>query len=186
MISCLPLSFILPTSTDVGSNANSEDENKDEDSECSLEEIAEVLEEIGPERVENNWQCGECGKMFDYKELLTVHIETHREQSPQNTEVNILLMRVCELEKEATKSEKEMDTLKRRHEQLKQKYEQVNKDNKNLFNALKENSDLTDKSESDAETLADTLGVNQVLMEEIKVKDAIIEANEKIIGKLKT
>ena len=188
-ISCLPLSFIIPTSTDVGSNANSEDENKDEDSgeyECSLEEIAEVMEEIGPERVENNWQCGECGKMFDHEDQLTVHIETHKEPPPQNTEVDILLMRICELEKEATKSEKEMDTLKRRHEQLKQKYEQVNKDNKeyskNLFNALKENSDLKDKSTSDAETLADTLGVNQVLMEEIKVKDAIIEANEKIIG----
>ena len=77
-----------------------------------------------------------------------------------------------------------METLKRRHEQLKQKYEQTNKDNKeyakNLFNALKENTELKEKSVSDAETLADTLSVNQVLMEEIKVKDAIIEANEKI------
>ena len=67
---------------------------------------------------------------------------------------------------------------------MKQKYEETNKDNKeyakNLFNALKENSDLKDKSVSDAETLADTLSINQVLMEEIKVKDAIIKANETI------
>ena len=51
---------------------------------------------------------------------------------------------------------------------------------KRLFDALNENSALKDKAKSDAETLTDTLSVNQVLMEEIKVKDAIIEAKAKV------
>ena len=49
-----------------------------------------------------------------------------------------------------------------------------------MFDALKENCELKDKSKNDAETLSDKLAVNQVLMEELKVKDAIIKANENI------
>ena len=49
---------------------------------------------------------------------------------------------------------------------------------KKLLETIKENTDLRDKAKSDAETLADTLSVNQVLMEEINVKDAILETND--------
>ena len=49
---------------------------------------------------------------------------------------------------------------------------------KNVFSALKENTELKDAAERDMETLTDTLSMNQVLVEEIKVKDQIIKANE--------
>ena len=49
-----------------------------------------------------------------------------------------------------------------------------------MYDTLAENSELKDKAKTDTDILTDTLSVNQVLMEEIKVKDAIIEANEKL------
>ena len=75
-----------------------------------------------------------------------------------------------------------MDLLRRRHGQLKEKYDEAIKKNKeyaqDLFKVIKENSELKDAAETDAETLTDTLGMNLVLVEEIKVKDKIIKANK--------
>jgi hypothetical protein len=75
-----------------------------------------------------------------------------------------------------------VDLLRRRHGQLKEKYDEAIKKNKeyaqDLFKVIKENSELKEAAETDAETLTDTLGINQVLVEEIKVKDKIIKANE--------
>ena len=80
--------------------------------------------------------------------------------------------------------QKKIDTLQRRHDQLKQRYEEAVKSNKEyskrLAEALKDNTELKEKARTDAEILTDTISVNQVLMEEIKVKNAIIEANEKL------
>ena len=156
----------------IGEKEKESTEDDSRETICSLEEIAEIVEEVGPEKVESNWQCGVCGKTYENEEQIKLHIsEEHRENQAQDD------VRVVALEKE-------LDTLRRRHEQLKAKYEQVlknDKDNcKKLFEKIKENTNLRDKAKSDAETLADTLSVNQVLMEEIKVKDAIIEANDNL------
>ena len=147
-----------------------EGQNTTEAEEITLDEAPEIREEIGPEKALNMWQCGECARIFDIESDLKEHIDqTHcGEQSEDDLSI----------------VKKRLETIQRRHEQLKQKYEQSVKDNKvyakSLFDTLQENSALKDKAERDAETLADTLSVNQVLMEEIKVKDAIIEANEKL------
>ena len=89
---------------------------------------------------------------------------------------------VNELSNKIKLMEKQSELITRRHEQLKQKYEDINKDNKTyaskLIEALKENTSLKEEAEKDANTLEDTLAINQVLTEEIKVKDAIIEANK--------
>ena len=83
--------------------------------------------------------------------------------------------------KDFNAKEKELENLYRRHDQLKQKCEELNKDNKkyakNLVEALKENSDLKEAANKDSEALEDALNTNQVLIEEIKVKNAIIEAD---------
>ena len=51
---------------------------------------------------------------------------------------------------------------------------------KTLFNTIKENTELKAAAEKDAEVLMDTLSINQVLMEEVKVKDPIIKTNESL------
>ena len=74
-------------------------------------------------------------------------------------------------DKEYNTKEQELENLYRRHDQLKEKYEQLDKDNKkyakNLFEALKENTDLKEAASKDAEALEDALNTNQVLCEEI-------------------
>ena len=62
---------------------------------------------------------------------------------------------------------KELELLKRRHEALKEKYDDVvikNKEYaKKLLSCIKENTELKNEAEKDAETLADTLNMNQIL-----------------------
>ena len=74
------------------------------------------------------------------------------------------------------------EVLQRRHEQLKEKHGEVvdaNKEySKNILSILKENNEMKAKAEKDAEALMDTLSMNQVLVEEVKVKDATIKAQE--------
>ena len=43
--------------------------------ETNIVTLDEVLEEAGPERVLNNWQCGECGQIFDIECDLEKHME---------------------------------------------------------------------------------------------------------------
>ena len=50
---------------------------------------------------------------------------------------------------------------------------------KDLGQTLKQMEVLKMNAERDADTLTDTLNANQVLLEEFKVKDKIIKANEK-------
>ena len=186
----------------------------------SLEENSDVIEESGPHQIETNYQCGECGNMFDVESQMNEHVcQDHipmvsqyqcdecgnvfcnesllREHKTRNhSEVLNFQCRVCQnnYRTESQLSEhiktvhedakKELELLKRRHEALKEKYDEaVNKNKeyaKKLFNCLKENTELKDNAEKDAETLADTLNMNQVLLEEIKVKDEIIKADQKI------
>ena len=49
---------------------------------------------------------------------------------------------------------------------------------KDVYKYIKENTELRSNAEKDAELLADTISINQVLTEEIKVKNQIIKANE--------
>ena len=80
---------------------------------------------------------------------------------------------------------KELELLRRRHETLKEKHEEIIKKNKeyakNLFQTI-QNTELKNNAKKDAETLTDTLSINQVLVEEIKIKDKIIKANEILIN----
>ena len=81
---------------------------------------------------------------------------------------------------------KELELLRRRHKTLEKKHEETIKKNKeyakNLFQTIKENTELKNNAKKDAETLTDTLSINQVLVEEIKIKDKIIKANEILIN----
>ena len=166
----------------------------------SLEEISDVIEESGPHQIETNFQCGECGNMFDVESQMNEHVcQDHipmvsqyqcdecgnvfcnesllREHKTRNhSEVFNFQCRVCQnnFRTESQLSEhiktvhedvkKELELLKRRHEALKEKYDEaVNKNKeyaKKLFNCLKENTELKDNAEKDAETLADTLNMN--------------------------
>ena len=172
------------------------DSTQESNKSLTLEECAEVVEEIGPQQMYTNWQCSECGKIFiienqlvehmtsDHKDdiwqcdecgntfkeesQLTVHVsETHRVEVAPRNDVNF---------------EKKYELLERRHVALKEKYEEVMKKNreyaKDIFKYIEENTELKNNAEKDAEILADTLSINQVLTEEIKVKDQIIKANE--------
>ena len=45
----------------------------------------QVVEEIGPQNIEENWQCGECGNIYNNIEQLNMHIEQdHREDQNEN------------------------------------------------------------------------------------------------------
>ena len=147
-------------------------EGTSDDLPCTLQEIvdAEVIEEPSPLGIDENWQCGECGIVADTERNMTAHINQAHEPEPKEDENRV--------------SEREFSILKRRHDQLKEKYDEVIKKNReysqNLFETMKENSELKDAAEKDAEALMDALGINQVLVEEIKIKDKIIETNEMI------
>ena len=155
-----------------------EDENENTAT-IVLEETAEVVEDSGPVPIDTNWQCGECGNVANTEDLLMMHMSNiHKSE-----ESSVQISNNIEATKDVAKSiEKELETLQRRHDQLKEKYEEAIKNNKEyaktLFDVLKENAQLKATAESDSETLNDTLSINQVLVEELKVKDKIIEANE--------
>ena len=53
---------------DRGDMANGVDIERvieEEQEELTLEERADVIEETGPQRVESNWQCGDCGTVYN-------------------------------------------------------------------------------------------------------------------------
>ena len=127
----------------------------------SLEEDTEISEETGSHHMDTNFQCGECGKLFFSEAESKEHMDSDHTKTEQN---------------------KEHELLMRRHNALKEKYDEAIKKikeyAKNLFSIIKENTELKDNAIKDAETLADALSMNQVLVEEIKVKDDIIKAND--------
>ena len=70
--------------------------NSNNDIECSLEEIAEIVESIGPERAQNIWQCGECGKIYDVESDLNEHMkESHAEKQVLKDKVVFLIPENC-------------------------------------------------------------------------------------------
>ena len=153
-----------------------------------VEEQAVVVEEIGPHLVEVNWQCGECEEIFDGEGYLYTHIENmHEESNDAEIEIKKVKSVLEKREQEYKSLKKDFELLERRHELMKQKHENMNNDNKNyakrLIEVIKENTHLKETAKKDAETLEDTLNMNQVLIEEIKVKDATIEA-EAFLSKL--
>ena len=155
------------------------------------------MEETGPQQIDSNSQCGECGKIFGEESEVNDHMDNNHKEvpapvgkvvflTPENCkECTVKDKKLSEAEARETivsSNDKGHDLLKRRHDALKEKYEEVIKKNKeyakNVFNAIKENTELRTNAEKDAEILADTLSINQVLVEEIKVKDEIIKADE--------
>ena len=183
---------------------------ENEEVEITLDEQVIVVEEIGPQTEDSNWQCSECGKMLREENELLSHMSTeheeekwvcngcekvfneekqledHKNQEHREEEVPTIdnnMSCVNEYCEETRKFfEKKLELLERRHEALKEKYDEMNKKNKeyskDIFKYIKENTDLRVNAERDAEALADTLSINQVLTEEIKIKNQIIEANE--------
>ena len=157
-------------------------------SDVVLDETPHIIEEIGPQQIESNYQCGVCGSIFESEPTLTEHLDRiHVNMTDQcaqcnNKEQLISDLKAQEVNLEAL--EKKYDVLERRHEQLKQKFEDAIKSNKEytkrLMDTIKDNTELRKSSEQEAEVLMDTLHTNQVLMEEIKVKDAIIRTNEEL------
>ena len=154
-------------------------QHQEEESICQCEECGLIF--ITDWQLENHmrqehretvqFECNQCENEFESRGQLWDHIETvHRKVN------NIVI--------DKNHVKKELELLIRRHEALKEKYEEVvnkNKEySKKLFSCMKENTELKNTAEKDADTLADTLNMNQVLVEELKVKDDIIKANEKI------
>ena len=129
----------------------------EEESDCTLEEMSEVVEEIGPQPIESNWQCGECGQLYYSTQSLKEHVEqTHTKTPKPISRVIVLTPDNCKeckkkegqqnilqnnLEKKKEDNEvifKELDLLKRRHDIMKQKYNDLNKDNKKYAKELVE------------------------------------------------
>ena len=101
------------------------------------------MEEVGPQTIESNWQCGECGLMWISEHELSVHMKTlHTEIQEPVSRIVVLTPENCKdcqlkdeqykelenrfnLQNDKQKSiVKELDLLKRRHDQLKQKHKQ--------------------------------------------------------------
>ena len=91
---------------------------------CSLEEIAEIVEETEPDCILNNFQCGVCGKICDIESELTNHIDQeHEETTTLLTKDAVLHSPDNCTNTEAKAVEKELEILKRRHEQLRAKFD---------------------------------------------------------------
>ena len=142
---------------------------------------------------EDIWQCEQCGQTFRVQSMLKEHLDSIHVNAVNRqckdcgkTFCNeSVLKEHTEINHTHINSNKELELLRRRHDALKEKHEEVTKKNKeyakNLFHYIQENTELKQNAKQDAETLADTLSINQVLVEEIKVKDEIIKANEILI-----
>ena len=179
----------IPLPSSISFVENDDDSQEEDDAPLTLEENDEVVEETGPQQVETNWQCSECGEMFTTETQLTEHMsQEHKDESWQCTKCGKTYGEERQLNDHVQdhyrKYEKAFELLERRHEALKEKYEEAIKKNKeyakDIFKYITENAELKSNAETDAEALADTLSINQVLVEEIKVKDKIIETNELI------
>ena len=60
------------------------------------EVVTEVSEEMGPEPVESNWQCGECGILFESSKEVNEHIdELHKDRSEQTEEKGYSIPEKC-------------------------------------------------------------------------------------------
>ena len=64
-----------------------EHENSEEESSITLDEHSEVVEEVGPQQVDTNWQCSECVKTFEVESQFTEHMsQDHKEDRWQCNE----------------------------------------------------------------------------------------------------
>ena len=151
-------------------------------------------EHMATTHAEKSWQCDECGETFPDEYQLTEHFKSIHASvtNTQCTECGKVSCDAKMLEDHVKDNHaenelmKELELLRRRHEVLKEKHEEAVKKNKeyarNLFQYIQENTELKNDAKKDAETLADTLSMNQVLVEELKVKDEIIKANEILLN----
>ena len=186
----IPLGF---TMIHTNNTEESDQGNEERVDDLSLEETPHIMEEIGPQQIDSNWQCGVCGQMYESEQTVNDHMT--RIHVDLNADVIIEHCAPCgnkdrriselEVQEAICKAiEKKYEVLERRHEHLKQKFEETIKANKEyskrLMETIKENTELKTSSEKEAEVLIDTLNLNQVLMEEIKVKDDIIRTNEEL------
>ena len=176
----IPLPSITNTSNIIVNSSVAQDTDEDDVVQVTSAETVVDDEEIGPHQKDTNWMCSECGKILDEEYQLQNHMnEEHMDDSQEHNEISATECLSSNTEENMVKK---LELLERRHEALKEKYDEVMKKNKeyakDVFKYIKENTDLKNNAEKDAETLADTLSINQVLTEEIKVKDQIIKANE--------
>ena len=79
----------FPAPEEITIHNDSEPVQVEVEEQVSLEEIAEIVEDQGPAPIETNWQCGECGKMYNMEEYMRIHMnDVHRQraQNPNDTE----------------------------------------------------------------------------------------------------
>ena len=187
------------------SNTEEAEETRNEP-EATVEEATK--EHMDPLEIEENYQCGECGKMFLESMILKKHLdEVHIDQNQEKNKVVYLTpeCRNCpKLEKDielvkkvyttSTQSHheeikekvREIFNLERRNEHLKESADDLKIENKKYAKRVKdliiENAKLHDNAKNDAEAIDDTISQNTVLIEELKVlkesKDADVILSE--------
>ena len=114
---------IISYNGDIGNDDAAEEDG--DGGVVTLEETtANVVEEVGPHTIEENWQCGECVTTRDSMDELLRHMEVDHKEFQEvdrsdtahrsdeiNTDPVVNLEKILEIkDKELTKAEKELET----------------------------------------------------------------------------
>ena len=175
------------------SMADSTNDNEESGNKPVVEEAEG--EHVDPLQIEENFQCGECGKMFLEDKLLEKHMDDDHSKEIQEKGKVVYLTPECkdcpkakkdiELAKkmfktstesnheETREKSRQIDNLQRRNEKLNESVDDLKKENKNYSKRVKdltiENTKLHENAKNDAEAMDDTIRQNFVLQEELKV-----------------
>ena len=149
--------------------------------------------EISKDYDEGPYICAECGRPFTSKDATEEHMRNEHSDPTMSISTNVVFLkpvdcRDCKIhskEKDALEKEKEyieteFEKLYIKHEKLKDLYDHQKEQNKERLNLYKENKELREAATNSQEIAQDLLRQTQILTEDLKTKNGIIEADEKL------
>ena len=151
------------------------------------------IEEHVISHTEGPYICSECAKPFKSVVETEEHMKNVHSDPSQTTTSNVVFLKPAQCKKcEKYEDEKnielkdkeametEYERLFINHNKLKDRYEHQVVQNQERLNLYKENKELREEAKNSQELLQKVMQENQVIMDELTVKNQIIEANEKL------
>ena len=192
---------VLQTANETGSTSTPSQPTQEENKESKKDDenfikglIGSLISHCGEDNaVSNNYQCGECGKTFNESENVEKHMKiSHVEEGclaclTYKREEEKLRMKIQEssqeievLKKLINEKSEAMEILKEQNNNLTKKNVSMTKEIRThelaLSECLYEKAELKKEVNAKSETVNETIKLNTLLKEEIKVKDDIIKA----------
>ena len=185
-----------------------EDHKKEKHSNLNQEPIQEIpvcdlcgimlhtdqqIEEHVMSHTDGPYICSECAKPFKSVVDTEEHMRSAHSDPSQTATTNVVFLKPAQCKKcEEHDDEKKIDLKEKEameteyerlfinHNKLKERFEHQVVQNQERWNLFKENKELREEATNSQELLQKVMQDNQVIMDELMIKNQIIEANEKL------